>query len=215
MFADPDFNIQLHVSQLNVAISNIVQEGYTLAEPSLAANGENIPIQGLVGVDILQFIPKLQITKCMLGFAWITPLGLVPFGNVINFLYPVTPISSNDQASPSPRLEYKVVIPIENHMTATHVNFVLSPKKSYFTPLESLCPDSTVEQGLENMFSLDSLACRKESEQSSLYDSTKTEEFQRGIVLRDNKYYVNLPWKEDLIDKVPSNHKLLSLFCTE
>ena len=88
MLADPDFNIQLHVSQLDVAISNIVQEGYTLAEPSLAANGENIPIHGLVGVDILQFIPNLPITKCMLGSAWITTLGLVPFGNVIHFLYP-------------------------------------------------------------------------------------------------------------------------------
>ena len=183
--------------------------GYTLAEPSLAANGENLPIQGLVGVDILQFIPNFHITKCMLGSAWITPLGLVPFGNIIHFLYPnqVAPINSHDQVSPSPRLEYKDVIPNETHMTTTHINFMLSSKKSYFSPLESLCHDSAVEQGLKNMFSLDSLGCHEESEQSSLYDNTKTKEFQSCIVLKDDKYYVNLPWKEDLIDKAPSNHK--------
>ena len=125
----------------------------------------------------------------MLGSAWITPLGLVPFGNVIHFQYPnqVTPISSHDQLSPSPRLEYKDVIPNENHMTASHINFVLSPKKSYFLPLECLCSDSTVEQGLGNMFSLDSLGCHEEPEQSSLYDNTKIEEFQRGSVLKDYK----------------------------
>ena len=50
MLADPNFNIQLNVSQLDVAVNNIVTEGYSLAEPSLAANGENIPIQGLLGV---------------------------------------------------------------------------------------------------------------------------------------------------------------------
>ena len=79
MLADTDFNIQLHVSQLDIVVSNIVQEGYTLADPSLAENGENIPIQGLVGVDIQQFILSLCITNCMLGSAWITPLGLVPY----------------------------------------------------------------------------------------------------------------------------------------
>ena len=34
MLADPQFNISLNVSQLDVAVNNIVQEGYTLAEPT-------------------------------------------------------------------------------------------------------------------------------------------------------------------------------------
>ena len=49
MLADPQFNISLNVSQLDVVVNNIVQEGYTLAEPTLATNGESIPVQGLVG----------------------------------------------------------------------------------------------------------------------------------------------------------------------
>ena len=168
MLADPQFNISLNVSQLDVAVNNIVQEGYTLAEPTLATNGESIPIQGLVGVDILQFIPNLHISKCMLGSAWSTPSGIVPFGNVLHFLHPnqVTPISSHDLITERPALDYRNVVSSLNDTPVTHVNFVLSPKKSYFSPLESLFPDSSVEQGLENMFSLDSLGCHEKSNQS-------------------------------------------------
>ena len=209
MLADPQFNISLNVSQLDVAVNNIVQEGYTLAEPTLATNGESIPVQGLVGVDILQFIPNLHISKCMLGSAWSTPSGIVPFGNVLHFLHPnqVTPISSHDLITERPALDYRNVVSSLNDTPVTHVNFVLSPKKSYFSPLESLFPDSSVEQGLENMFSLDSLGCHEESNQSQ-YDTIMIEEFQRGISFKDNRYHVSLPWKENLVEKVPSNHKV-------
>ena len=209
MLADPQFNISLNVSQLDVAVNNIVQEGYTLAEPTLATNGESIPIQGLVGVDILQFIPNLHISKCMLGSAWSTPSGIVPFGNVLHFLHPnqVTPISSHDLITERPALDYRNVVSSLNDTPVTHVNFVLSPKKSYFSSLESLFPDSSVEQGLENMFSLDSLGCHEESNQSQ-YDTIMIEEFQRGISFKDNRYHVSLPWKENLVEKVPSNHKV-------
>ena len=209
MLADPQFNISLNVSQLDVAVNNIVQEGYTLAEPTLATNGESIPVQGLVGVDILQFIPNLHISKCMLGSAWSTPSGIVPFGNVLHFLHPnqVTPISSHDLITERPALDYRNVVSSLNDTPVTHVNFVLSPKKSYFSPSESLFPDSSVEQGLENMFSLDSLGCHEESNQSQ-YDTIMIEEFQRGISFKDNRYHVSLPWKENLVEKVPSNHKV-------
>ena len=192
-----------------MAVNNIVQEGYTLAEPTLATNGESIPIQGLVGVDILQFIPNLHISKCMLGLVWSTPSGIVPFGNVLHFLHPnqVTPISSHGLITERPALDYRNVVSSLNDTPVTHVNFVLSPKKSYFSPLESLFPDSSVEQGLENMFSLDSLGCHEESNQSQ-YDTIMIEEFQRVISFKDNRYHVSLPWKENLVEKVPSNHKV-------
>ena len=69
------------MSQLNVYVNNVTQEGHSLALLILAMNGNSIPIQGLVGVDMLQFIPNLHITQYMLGSAWSTPLGIVPFGN--------------------------------------------------------------------------------------------------------------------------------------
>ena len=46
-------NVKLNVSQLDTAVHNVVKEGYHLAEPSLADNGEQVPILGLAGVDII------------------------------------------------------------------------------------------------------------------------------------------------------------------
>ena len=60
---------------------NIVREGYHLAEPSLADDGEQVPILGLAGVDIIQRFPEFALTSCMLGAAFSTSLGLIPFGN--------------------------------------------------------------------------------------------------------------------------------------
>ena len=58
------------------------------------------------------------------------------------------------------------------------------------------------------MFSLDSLCCQEKSDQVSRYDVAKIEEFQKGIIFKDGKYHVSLPWKEDLVEKVHSNHKV-------
>ena len=40
ILATPNFNAKLNVSQLDTAVHNIVKEGYNLAEPSLADDGE-------------------------------------------------------------------------------------------------------------------------------------------------------------------------------
>ena len=94
------------------------------------------------------------------------------------------------------------------------VNFVLHPSKSFFSPLNSLFPDSAVEHGLEQMFSLDSVGCIDEPNQLAQSDIELVNEFKKGIQFKDNKYHVNLPWKKDLIEQVPSNHKVaLCLHC--
>ena len=83
-----------------------------------------------------------------------------------------------------------------------------TPNKSYFSPLESLFPDSAVEHGLEQMFSLDSVGCIDESNQFAQSDIELVNEFKKGIQFRDNKYYIDLPWKRDVVEQVPSNHKV-------
>ncbi|XP_064117675.1 uncharacterized protein LOC135223100 [Macrobrachium nipponense] len=96
----------------------------------------------------------------------------------------------------------------KGNVPETLVNFIMHPKKSYFSPLESLFPDSEVEQGLENMFSLESVGCSDNVDQHSLLDLLVADEFKKGIKFKDHKYHVDLPWKNDLIDQVPSNHKV-------
>ena len=88
ILAASNLNVEVNVSQLDTAVQNIVKEGYHLAEPSLADDGEQVPILGLAGVDIIQHFPEFALTSCMLGAAFSTSLGLIPFGNILNFLKP-------------------------------------------------------------------------------------------------------------------------------
>ena len=81
----------------------------------------------------------------------------------------------------------------------------MSPTKSYFSPLESLFRESSVEQGLEAMFNMDSLGHNQETE--SDFDRQLTDKFKQGISLRDGRY-VELLWKDEVISKVPSHHKV-------
>ena len=105
----------------------------------------------------------------MNGSAWKVPGGLVPFGNILHFLHPrqVLPIEKYQCAENNFK---DVVEGFEREVPATMVNFVLHPNKSYFSPLESLFPDSAVEHGLEQMFSLDSVGCIDESDQFAQSD---------------------------------------------
>ena len=82
----------------------------------------------------------------------------------------------------------------------------MSPTKSYFSPLQSLFPESSVEQGLQAMFNMDSLGHNEKIE--SDFDRQSIVKFKQGISLRDGRYHVELPWKDEVISKVPSNHKV-------
>ena len=207
MLVSSEFNVKHEVCQLDTAVHNIVSEGYKLAEPSLAEDVDKIPILGLVGVDILQYFPEFAKTSCIKGAAFSTKWGLIPFGSVANFLY-------HGQVLPAVQAPVESVITevdesssdssTDAEMLQSSVNFVMSPKKSYFSPLESLFPESSVEQGLEAMFNMDALGHNEESE--SDYDRLQIAKFKQGISLVDGKYYVELPWKEEVIKEVPSNH---------
>ena len=63
------------------------------------------------------------------------------------------------------------------------------PSKTYFSPLESLFPDSSVEQGLEAMFNMDSLGHNEEIE--SDFDHQLIDKFKQGISLRDGRCQSN------------------------
>ena len=186
ILAASDFNVKFSVSQLDIAVKNIVKEGYHLAEPSLADDGEQVPILGLVGVDLIERFPAFALTSCMKGAAFSTSLGLIPFGNILNFLYPGQAVAVEQLRAKAEEINVNNSAPVSSsdaEILQSSVNFVMSPNKSYFSPLESLFPDSSVEQGLEAMFSMDSLGHNEESE--SDYDRLQIDKFKQGISLRD------------------------------
>ena len=71
----------------------------------------------------------------------------------------------------------------EKEVPSTIVNFVLHPRKSYFSPLETLFSESTVEQGLEKMFSLDSVGCMEGCDQHSREDLMVVKESEKRYLV--------------------------------
>ena len=81
------------------------------------------------------------------------------------------------------------------------------PNPNHFTPMH-IFPDSNVEQGIENLFSLESIGI---CDQSSNYDEAHINEFKKSIELVNGNYYIDIPWPEDILKRVPSNFKLAKL----
>ena len=224
----PDVRVSLDVAHLSTAANNIVQAGFRLAEPSLTDNGEPAPALGILGVDLIQMFPDLRIVECMGGSAFFFNGGVIPFGDVEHFLLPnqathfyQTEVrderpkisgppsahsSATDERTPQNSRSSASSASTDERALQTAVNFVLSPKKTYYSPLEYLFPDSAVEQGLEAMFSIDALGHNDESE--SDFDRRLIDKFKAGISLQGGKYHVELPWKDDILENVPPNHKV-------
>ena len=145
----------------------------------------------------------------MLGAAFSTTLGLIPFRNILNFLNPgqAIPVEQLQAKAERADVNNSLYCPLtDEKMLQSSVNSVMSPPKSYFSPLESLFPDSSVEQGLEAMFNMDSLGHNEEIE--SDFDRQLIDKFKQGISIQDGRYHVEIPWKDEVISKVPSNQKV-------
>ena len=67
---------------------------------------------------------------------------------------------------------------------------MLNPNPTYFSPIEKVFPDSNVEQGLEYLYSLESLGIPKDV---STYDQEQVEKFEKSIEFRDGHYQIELP----------------------
>ena len=80
---------------------------------------------------------------------------------------------------------------VESSVNSTHSNFVLSFRKTYFDPMSINFPENSVESGIENLFSLESVVCSDKNLDND-YNNLKISEFKEGIKFKDDKYYVNL-----------------------
>ena len=77
------------------------------------------------------------------------------------------------------------------------MNFVINPTESFFSPLYEIFPDSSVQHGLGNMFSLESIGITQEE---SAYDRSEIENFKNSIKLKNGYYHSDLPWKTDVME---------------
>ena len=85
---------------------------------------------------------------------------MIPLGDILNFLDPGQAISAEQLQARAERADVNNSLycpPTDEEILQSSVNFVMSPTKSYFSPLESLFPDISAEQGFEAMFNMDLL----------------------------------------------------------
>ena len=85
------------------------------------------------------------------------------------------------------------------------VNFAVNPVGYQFDPLQEISVDPSVENGLDNFYSLESIGIKEED--SSAYETDQVENFRESISYKDGHYHVKLPWKADLVKQVPCNLK--------
>ncbi len=203
---DDNFNIEFKVPCLDLAVKNIHKAGFNLNDNSLVNSGkESVKLDGLLGVDFIQFFGKIKMIKCLNGTAFETDKGIIPFGNIDQFLKPNQIRPASYIATKNNELNFSQMVK-KHGKHSTHVNFVLDPKDSYPDPLKNIIEESSVERGLENLFNLESLGINANNEENS-YDNNMIEKFKESIVHKENKYFVKLPWNKDILDKVPSNHE--------
>lgn len=190
-YIDYDFKLNYTIDGLGNAYNNIAKQ-HTLSDH---ATNDYVQLGGLLGVDALQFLPQLNIVKCLGGSAFEMENGsVIPFGNVDNFLSHKELLSKYSQnVSDTDKEE-----PYINSITQC----VFNPVQTCFDPIASVVQESSVEGKLDRLFDLDSLGIRQEQ---SDYDLKQIEEFDSAISLDNGHYYVNIPWN-DKIDQVKTNY---------
>ena len=184
---DSNFNLSFRIEGLSLAHKNI-EKKYKLAETLVS---DQVILDGILGVDALQSLYKLEMVSCLGGVALKFKNGLVPYGHVDNFL-------SNEQ------LENKYSDFEKLKFNSSIINSVIEPVKTGFDPISAVCKDNMMDDRLDQMFKIEDLGIREEI---CDYDQTMIEKFDKEIILRDNCYYVALPWKP-AISQVKSNFEI-------
>jgi len=201
LLIDEDLHLKYEVNFMDTALKNLKNKSYKLADDGFKeVNNSFFELDALLGTDLIEYFPLLELVKCMSGSAFKLKDGsIIPFGNITNFLYYKQvkfPEHSSDMQN-------------ENQIKTnqTLVNSVLNPVHSYFSPLSHILTDSEVEQGLENMFRIESLGIENMNNKSE-FDLIQIEKFKRGIEFKDGKYHIKLPWIEEKVALLPSNHNI-------
>ena len=86
------------------------------------------------------------------------------------------------------------------------VQFALDPVGYQFDLMQELFPDSNVEYGLDSFYKLESIGIRDIDGPS--YEKEQIDLFRNSITYDNGHYKVRLPWKSELINKVPSKLKV-------
>lgn len=83
----------------------------------------------------------------------------------------------------------------------------MDPSPSYFDPFSHTHSDLDLDIGLENIYKLESIGINEEADQGSI-DIIFDQKFHQSIDFKEGKYHVEIPWYDDVLEEVPSNHQV-------
>ena len=195
-YIDPLFSLEFSVSKLHDAIRNI-KTMYKMADVKFVEDSvsDDICLEGLLGVDVLQYLDSFFLMKCLNGSAFSIDGALIPFGDVNKFLSPKQ-ISDNYVNACSDYESCQTV-------NSTLVNCAFASESQFSDPVSSVITDSLVDANLEKMFSTESMGIIDEN--PSDLDQIELDKFRDNISFKNGKYHVKLPWYQEKISEVPSN----------
>ena len=203
LLVDNTLDITFEVPGIKAVISNFVANNIKLMDESFykPTNHEQISVDMLLGIDVLHHMPSLAWHNVLGGSCIVMNDKVAPIGNVFNFL-------SQDQCKFVRRLVQTKCEKRETNITKTLINAVMDPIKSYFNPLENIFSDSDVDNGLENLFSFESMGIKTNNSELVSVDKEHVDKFKEEITFQDGHYHVSLPWYSEKINSVPSNHSV-------
>lgn len=194
-YVDSKFDLKFDMVDMPVAAANISAK-FELADSGFKdMKGDCVQLEGILGADALQFFKQFTRVDCMNGSAFSIPNGVLPFGNIDNFLTWPQICRKYDTSSP--------LSTSDNDVESSIVSSILNPINRYFDPIHDVIDHSLVEGNLEDLFKIESLGFTDDS--VSDFDAQQIEQFQQGISFKDGHYHVKLPWYQDKIKDVKSN----------
>ena len=134
---------------------------------------ENIELDMLVGIDIIQYF-SFSMNKIGGGFNFIIDDKVDRVGYIFNFL------SSAERKDLFDSQLKSVEQNNTSKKTKAIVNLIMDPLKSYSNPLEHILSDSEVDNGLENLFSFESMGIKTNDQELFSFDNQQISKFEGG-----------------------------------
>ncbi|XP_047735922.1 uncharacterized protein LOC125177710 [Hyalella azteca] len=192
-----EFRLTFAMRGLGLVTENISRIA-PLADSSFTNCSDTVELEGLIGIDVLQFLKDFHVVLCLRGSVFSLAGKLIPFGDVENFL------TSSQITSLS-----KVSSAVSDHsVSSSLVNFVLDPVCTCRDPIASIAKDSEIEGHLDNLFKLDSIGIKETNNEIANSDASHLDNFEKSLVLEDGKYFVEIPWWSDKIADVKPNFEV-------
>ena len=200
-FVDDDFGMDFKFEGFSKVLRNLANLKFKFAFTHNFS--DHVQVQGLIGVDLIQYMVGAKLIECMGGAAIKFPSGIAPLGSSEAFLYPrqIAPVESENSN------DFDTMVNRHSDCPSTLINFVMEPKASYPDPLAEFFDESEVERRLDKMFDVDAIGLKSDKEISNV-DELQIKKFKESIVYKEGKYFVKLPWHENKINQVPSNYQV-------